>query len=480
MYRSFLFSWCVLTMVAVQLPVSAKVTIERDTLFKMRVMDGYAITGVLAYHDSVLIVAQSTSESKPNLGFFSSNRGNSFDTILLPGDLFLPQGPTVGIELLGLTDVDTEKQKLWRQRGHEFEILDSVPYQLLSYPSRVSVHPDRAHMLIVRRYYATPGGERYDIAYIWRSADRAWKPVRMARGGGAIDFRFDYTKRERIYSLNGAKSPFPGSDSISYSLSDDYGQTYRDAPGGVEGVGMILPGHSIVNNDSMMLMDSLGTLVDLHIRENIIRSLYPNETPTSSLLSTDIYGPEINGVAGHPEDPSTFAVRVKRDTLIVDQHSQHVEVYYGWVLTRDSGATWQWLSELAPSYPYTVWRTTLDPRTGDVYFIYVIKNTGNNAEITGVVRVRGTKTSTAEIVDAHPSSVAPNPTTGKSTIYVPNGALVTDVHVVDLMGRIQISAQVSCNDQKCEIDLSSLANGTFYILVQTHKGLYSELVVLHR
>lgn len=485
MFRSFLFSWCVVTMFAVQIPVSAKMTIERDTLVKARVSDGqarngYAITSVLAYHDSVMIVAKSASDGKPNLGFFSSDRGNSFDTILLPGDVLLPQGPTVGIELVGVTDVDIEKQKLWRQRGHEFELLDSVPYQLLSSPSRVLVHPDRAHMLIVTRFYATPGGERYDIAYIWRSADRAWKPVRMAQGGGAVAFRFDYTKRERIYSLNGAKSPFPWSDSISYSLSDDYGQTYREAPGGVEGVGMILPSHSIVNNDSMMLMDSIGTLVDLHIRENIIRSLYPDETPLNSPLHTDVYGTEYQSefmnVSGHPQDPSTFAVRVKRDTLVQNQ----TRTAYGWVQTRDAGATWAWLVELSFFHPTRIRLTTIDPFTGDTYYIYETVDAGNHLDKTGVVRVRGTKTSSVQTADASLWSVAPNPTTGKSTMRIPDGALVADVHVVDLMGRVQSGAQASCSGASCEVDLSTLTNGAYYVLINTQQGLHSSRIVLNK
>lgn len=477
--------------------LSAQVTLHRDTIWKSRPLESLqalSINRVLAYHDSVVIVTNEAFGDLSNHVFFSRDRGQSFDSLALPGNALLPSGPTIGVELVGIATPDSASHMLWRQRGHSFEMLDSIPIDLPVESHSIRVHPYRAHMLIAVKNTVGSSGDPGGEAWMWRDENRTWRSLHIAQWGGAVDFRFDYLKTERIYSLNTVEDHLHGSTDTYHSYSDDYGNSYTPARG-VEGVGMILPGHAIVNNDSMQFVDSSGQYVDLHIRENIIQSLYPNESPSNSPLTTDL-GKNLDGVVGHSQDPSTFAVRVKRDSVIQNSHL----FVYGWVLTRDTGSTWQWLAELAQSRNSKAIQVSFDPITGDVYYSYGIVSPGNWYDEMGVVRVMGSKPTSIELSDEsnnasndasnnesgttsddpRPLSIAPNPTTGHLTIALSVGLVVDDVRLVDMMGSMSTNASIVRNSGAYDLDLSALSNGQYFVIVQTQRGCRTGRVVLNR
>ena len=109
------------------------------------------------------------------------------------------------------------------------------------------------------------------------------------------------------------------------------------------------------------------------------------------------------------------------------------------------------------------------------YYVQVIDSFGcvNNSDTIGFVGVG------IEKLQNNSFSIYPNPTTGKVSIVLENNS-VSSVDVINLLGELLQSKTVNGNQSTLELDITGVANGVYYIRINTDQKKHLQKLILFR
>lgn len=479
---------------------AAQQTLKIDTIWKSSLSDPLAPSSLQAYHDTVVFVTRKPV-GEGAVRWFSTSRGQTFDTASLPNWPSSTEYPRVGTDIYGTYGLDSLHAAIWCWRGDEPVTLDTMRYQFQPYSGSaltLQQHPT------VRNTYTLV--ERIPIFHghavrcnVKESASDTLTPLAFPFSASylpdAMSWFFDYSDKHRLYAMWQTHIDSPHNVDGS-GLTENYGTSYRgvrwDSLGGI-GMWNADWGFTCDSNQvgyfwtDIVLKNVLTSeSMHLHFRDSIIRSLMPDldTTNTKLALRWNWSGSSYNspfGIAVHAESRNTIALAVKVERLTNTRWTPS----YGIAISYDRGSNWSWArvpttgqDELSSG------RMVIDPLSDDLYYPYTLRDSATDVYHTyGIVRV--TRTAPLSVLDEHghlaeQSSVCvyPNPTAGVCTITLSGSAkdgaleadaldadaLLTDVSIINAFG--DCVARVECMDGKAThrtVDLSHVADGIYYV-----------------
>jgi subtilisin family serine protease len=135
----------------------------------------------------------------------------------------------------------------------------------------------------------------------------------------------------------------------------------------------------------------------------------------------------------------------------------------------------------------TQWYFNAATLPGETDTIHVAQNTGNYfVQVTDAFGcVNNSDTVPVIILGIEPIvnngvSIYPNPTNGKLTIELLQGNVINEVALIDLLGQVVVRKSVEINQDNLHIDMGSLANGVYYIRVNSDTEETLQKIILLR
>lgn len=462
-----------------------------DTILRLVDSSRYEIYNLRAYSDTVVVVTVvPVGFELPYTVFLSTNRGVDFEVTTVPSRPVVRHEPIVGTDLMGNKHTEGLGTIIWHKRNGGAITYDTV-YKapgdsIVTSLDRLQFHPTRRGMTVII-CEPPPYDPKRQQMYVKFQDDEAWLKmahpdstcVDSARKRCNLNVHFDYSRPERMYVSTQLSENFSGADYTHYYHTDDYGRSYKRL---LDQSAALFVGHwrsdwgLFYGNDNpaRILRHFLKNVItgereDLGFRESIMIQLLPGydvDTAHVSLtwLHTSGFGGDLTGLATHPETPSTFVTDVSIDTVIGATTVQLV----GTAVTTDWGQSWAWMCppviRHGGHYRHVI---ALDPKSGDVYMTYYVPTTlGNVFKERGVVRYSLAKPSSV-LNDIKANSILfPNPTTGRCSIAMNKHHRFKYRTVINSMGEEVLSKSwIGINAVSIDTDLSSVANGLYYIVL---------------